>query len=84
MIVISKHGIIGPFSSENNHDNGISMTKECFVPVLESFRVEFEKCEALDEKKQWFQGDDAPPHTAQVTIAWIHEKILRASYQPQR
>ena len=51
------------------------MTKERYVPVLEQFWGELNKLEDLDEKEQWFQQDGAPPHTANVTMAWLREKF---------
>ena len=51
------------------------MTKERYVPVLEQFWGEPNKREDLDEEAQWFQQDGAPPHTANVTMAWLRENF---------
>ena len=36
---------------------------------------ELEEREELDEEEQWFQQNDAPPHTTYVTMAWFREKF---------
>ena len=74
-VAISTHGIIGPFFFEDDHSIAVTVTKERYVPVLEQFWGELDKHEDLDEKEQWFQQDGAPPHTANVTMAWLREKF---------
>jgi hypothetical protein len=74
-VAISKHGIIGPFFFEDALGDAVTVTKERYVPVLEQFWGELEEREDLDEEEQWFQQDGAPPHTANVTMAWLREKF---------
>lgn len=44
-------------------------------PLRRAGQVQLEKCEDLDEEEQRFQQDDAPPHTTDITITQLREKI---------
>ena len=78
---ISKHGIIGPFFFEDAQGNTETVNKERYLVVLNKFwrelgvRSRRRGQNRVDRGVQWFQQDGAPPHTANVTLAWLDQKF---------
>ena len=74
-IAISKHGIIGPFWFEDEHNNAVMVTKERYIVVLKKFLTRLRSRRHININHQWFQQDGATPHTANLTIEWLDDKF---------
>ena len=61
------------FSFEDDLCNKVTVTKQHYVPEFEQFWEELKELENFIEEEQWFQNDDAPTHTANFSMAMLHE-----------
>lgn len=80
-VALSKHGIIGPFFFEDAQENAVTITKERYLEVLHKFWEELgvrnrrRGANRVKRNIQWFQQDEATPHTATVTLDWLDSKF---------
>ena len=42
-----------------------------------------QKCKDIDKKKQWFQRNSFSPHTANVAMVWVSEKLWERLMSPK-
>ena len=60
-VAISKHGIIGPFWSEDDNERSVTVNTERYVQVLGKFWTALGPRRGLVRVLQWFQRDGATP-----------------------
>ena len=74
-VAISKHGIIGPFWFENANEEGVTVTKEHYIVVLNKFWTALGSRRGVNRDVQWFQQDGATPHTANITMEMLDHRF---------
>jgi hypothetical protein len=66
-VAISAHGIIGPYFSEDEQGNRITIKQDNYREIVQRFAHDLQN-RGFNMAETWFQQDGAPPHTAYLTI----------------
>ena len=74
-VAISTHGIIGPYSFEDENERAQTVNTERYVAVLRKFWTSLGRRRGFYRDDQWFQQDGATPHTSNHTLDWLRERF---------
>ena len=74
-VVISKHGIVGPFWFEDDNERSVTINTERYVQVLDKFWTALGRRRGIVRVLQWFQQDGATAHTLNESLAWLQQRF---------
>ena len=79
----SPNSIIGPFWFEDDNERSVTINTERYVQVLGKFWTALGRRRGVVRVLQWFQQDGATPHSSNEWLAWLQQRFLWATDQPQ-
>ena len=74
-VVISKHGIIGPYWFPDESERSLMVNSQRYIEVLQKFWTTLGRRRGFERDGQWFQQDGATPHTSNETLQWLRQRF---------
>ena len=74
-VAMNKLGIIGPYWFEDDDDRSQTVNKGRYMAVLNKYWASLGRRRGVLRVSQWFQQDEATPHTANEILAWLRQRF---------